>query len=298
MDANHTPSAEEFTGYYNVSAPKKRRDRRQSYLETVPNPPALRLEEAVDVSRVALDVICGHANNHGFSPEEVRKYYECSNNVQIDDRTLSTMFEPCDYTLELIDHLQRLLLLHHSLWRIRIVGSTDATTIMIYPSRVRYGSLPDDPDEEEALSTIVKQLMADEPMSRQIGKTHQETVKRLAGEAIRAGFSKRFELLVGFDNDEGDFSKVTIWTLCKSDTPELRLPSTVEYMVSNKYYAKMNGDFGPHVLDCAPFWVTEWIFSGRELPRRLPFIVSDANYRESVVEIDVNPLQFVKESPR
>lgn len=294
---NHTPSAKEFTGYYNVPKPTTARRRKQAYLHTVHAPPLLTLDEATKVARDALDVVCASANHHAFTPAELRKYYWSSTSfVQVDDRTLHVSVDPHDYTFDLIKQLQRFLLLDYPLWRVQVTGGSHDTTIMIYPAVVRYGSLSDEIEEEDALSRILQGITAEQPRSYWITKAHHAIVREAARVAIRVGLSDRITVLVGFDNYEGDFTQVTMWTLCKTDTPELSLPPTIQFMVANQYYCTDSGDFGCHVGDDAPYWVEEWIFPGRELPLRLPFIAFDANYESITVETDVRPLNFVKEA--
>ncbi|WP_162659453.1 hypothetical protein [Tuwongella immobilis] len=265
------------------------------YLNPFPGPPRLTLHEVNEVSADAYEVIYRYANQKGFTPNEVRNYYDLCISKGLTDRTLNISFmDVQDCTAELVEHLRRLLATEHSLWRVRICGTTAETTVVIYPYTVRYGSHPIDVDEVEALGDVLRRE-AEKRGRPAILDLQRAFLKRAIASAIASGPGEFPIVVAGFDNYNGDTTKTTLWTLCRNDIGDLEMLPPRSFMVGAKYHVKPDGDYGYHVGDDAPYWVREWIFpSDQPPPARLQFKAYDASYHPFSLELGAKPLEFLK----
>ncbi|MDW8244780.1 MAG: hypothetical protein RMJ88_16350 [Thermogemmata sp.] len=288
MQPQNTPSAAEFDGYYNVPADPY--DDGSPHLDTIPSPPPLRLHEVKRISNDVREVVYQYANPRGYTPNEIRNYYDMCVMEDLTDRTLNISFiDVYDCTIELVRQLRHLLATTYPLWRIRIMGSCDETTIMIYPSAVRYGSHPADTDEVKALTEVLR-LEAEKQGRPAIVDQQRAILKRLIRSAIASGIQHAAIVVAGFDNYEGDHSEMTLWTLCRRDIGDLELLEPTEAMTSVEYNVKPDGDFGYHVGDDSPYWIMEWVFPSDHPPQKLVFKAYDANYRPFDLELEVPSL--------
>jgi hypothetical protein len=296
MKPHEAPSAAEFGGYYNVPADPAPEGPEPPHLNTFSDVPPLTLDEVNEVGQGAYEVISRYANQRWFTPDEARRYYWPCICKHLEDRTLNVSFmEVDDCTLELIKQLQQLLRTRYPLWRVRIGGSSHESTILIYPREVRYGSLPVGTDEAGALVTVMEREKSLRGAAGGWQNSQRDSLQEAVRSAIAARPMERVIFPIAFDHYHGDSTKSVVWSLCTSDTPDLELLEHPEFMVGDRFRVKPNGDFGYHVADNAPYWIREWIFPKDQLPTRLTFKVYDSNYRPETINVDVRPLNIVRQ---
>ncbi|MBA2225623.1 MAG: hypothetical protein WHU94_09000 [Thermogemmata sp.] len=296
MNLRETPSATEFVGFYNVLVDQSS-ENSEEYLNTTWDVPPLTLEEVVEVGNAARKIISRYANQWWFTPDEAQRYYWGSICLGLEDRTLNLSFyDNDDITLEMIEQLQKLLKKKHPLWRIRILASSPETTIIIYPNIVRYGSLSPEMDDDQAFATVMAlEKTIDKNISGKWLKTHREILQRVFRSVIVRGLEKRVVFPILFDNYCGDFTKITVWSLCAKDTSDLELVGYDEVPYGYEYRVKPNGDFGFHVGDDAPYWTKAWIFPKDQLPTRLIVKAYHTDYESEIITVDIQPLEVINE---
>jgi hypothetical protein len=293
MKRKTTPSDMEFSGLYNAGLQSRIHHRRIDRLNTSPNLPSLTLEEVKQVSKAAYEIIFQHANRRSYSSEEVKEYYSLCISEQLEDRTLNISFIGIDdCTFDLINQLQHLLIKEHNLWRIRIAGASPESTMIIYPSVIRFGMLPIGVVPKTGWLACLKREREISGKLRDTVEKKHHIIRRAIRSIIADNLEKRVTIVTGFDNYNGDSSKVTLWTICKTDDPDLNLIKPIESMAGDEFYVKADGDFGYHVKDDAPYWIKEWIFPSDNSPSSLVFQIYDRNYNTSRIKIIVKPTFF------
>ncbi len=110
-----------------------------------------------------------------------------------DDRTLRV--EHIDYSrlsLDLLHRLQREFLGRYPLWRVLMIGFDDSTGIVIYPTVIRFGSLPIEMDPEVALRDVRERGSIQREAHYAPQRAYLAKIRSMLPEAVRAIGDRRF----------------------------------------------------------------------------------------------------------
>ena len=154
-DINLTPSAEGFRGWYNI--PDQYDDGRP-VLRSIDELPEFGFPELWELYQEAdkwFGELVPAATKKSFDPMGQPTFFVRDS---ADDRTLIVDTDFDYLTLSLINRVQQEFLTRWPLWRIALAGEDASNAIMIYPTAIRFGSLPANADPKAALRELVQRV--------------------------------------------------------------------------------------------------------------------------------------------
>ena len=142
---SQTPSAVEYTGYYNVDPDVLRPDDPWDYLCITKGLVRPNLDEMWEVN----DLIAEFVKNEIGTAED-----DLYCDARSDDRTVYFNFGDLkDLTLKNLNGLKQLLKKRAPNWRIAVMGNKPETTIIIYPSKIAFSVKGNDQELTDAIRT-------------------------------------------------------------------------------------------------------------------------------------------------
>ncbi len=209
------PSIGEFSGLYNV--PGDFGDLLPIWC-SVDNPPEFGFPEHWAIYQAALKwfskAVPSAAANEPFYISEHDVFVPRD---ETDDRTQS--IDNVDYArldLQLLRRIQREFLGRYPLWRVYLVGEDAATSIVVYPTVIRFGDRPASMDPEEALRELIPRGAALREAYYRPRCAYLAHLRRMLPEAVRAIEDRRFLIFGVLDSWDGHFDVLTVLLLIRA----------------------------------------------------------------------------------
>ncbi len=211
---NLTPSLVEFTGWYNIQGdygdghPVLRSD------ESIPEFEYSELLELYPQAAQWFGELVTARPNVPFDPLAHRPFFVISDT---DDRTLDVEAEFSYLTVPLLRRIQKEFLGSNPLWRVVLVGEDPSSSIVIYPTAIRFGNLPADRDPEQALRELAARVRGLSGARERPRRQHIARIRRLLPSAVAAIGDQPFLVAGVLDNYEGDYERLTICMLTRGN---------------------------------------------------------------------------------
>ncbi len=216
--ANLTPSLEEFGGWYNLSEPY---DDGLPVLRSVELVPEFHHREFFDLYFEAakwFKQLVDTPANVPFDPFAEPGFFVRSD---ADDRTLAVEADFHVLTVDLLRRIQTEFLSRYPLWRVVLVAEQVSLAIVIYPTAIRYGSLPVSMDPHEALRTVTERQTAMREARLRPRREHFAWIQRLLPDAVKRIGDRPFFVAGVLDNYEGDYERLTVCLLLRGAADSL-----------------------------------------------------------------------------
>jgi hypothetical protein len=259
---NLTPSLEEFTGWYNLSEPY---DDGLPVLRSVELVPEFHHAEFFDLYFEAakwFKQLVDTPAEVPFDPFEELGFFVRSD---ADDRTLGVEVDFQILTLDLLRRIQTEFLGRHPLWRVVLVAEQMSLAIVVYPTTIRYGSLPVSMDPHEALRTVTERQVALVEARLRPRREHFAWIQRLLPDAVKRIGDRPFLVAGVLDNYEGDYERLTICLLIRGGDREAVIikgpPGADRHLLwrSSAYRVSDEGVVINCDDDAAPYCLVPWL---------------------------------------
>lgn len=216
-----TPSLVEFTGWYNIQGdygdghPVLRSD------ESLPEFEYAELLDLYPQAAQWFDELVEARPNIPFDPLVPPPFFVCSDT---DDRTLIVEADFSYLSVPLLRRIQKEFLGQHPLWRIVLVGEGPPSSIVVYPTAIRFGDLPADSDPEQALRDLVPRVLALCAARERPQRKHIAQMRQLLPKAVAAIADQPFSVAGVLDNYGGNHDRQTVCLLIRGSDGDAILP--------------------------------------------------------------------------
>jgi hypothetical protein len=209
-----TPSLAEFEGWYNIA---DQYDDGVPVLRTSDDVPEfwhVEIFELYTEAEAWFGQLVAARPNEPFDPLAPPPFFVVSD---ADDRTLSVETDFSYLTLDVLNRIQREFLRSNPLWRVVLFGEHRSVAIVVYPTAIRFGTLPADVDPTMGLQQVTERQLELRAIREAPARAHLAQMQRLLPAAVRAIAECQYWICGVLDNYCGDYSRLTVLLLTRAE---------------------------------------------------------------------------------